>query len=90
MKYIFDGAFYPNVRFGFFESDEGPDVEILMDPSAVPPDQETIIYEDKSGNCKVFTIQKITPQNVKAIIAEINGFSANEIEVYENGNFVPF
>ena len=90
MKYDFDEGFYPNIKFGFFRSDMGPDVEISMDPSAVPPDQEYIINEGKDGNCKVFTTQKLTPENVKKILAEINGFGVDEIEIYENGNFVPF
>ena len=69
MKYTFDGVFLPNIKYGNFISEEGPDVEILVDSSAVPPDQETIIREDENGNCKVFTIQKLNPINAKKIIA---------------------
>jgi len=90
MKYTFDGVFLPNIKYGNFISEEGPDVEILVDSSAVPPDQETIIREDENGNCKVFTIQKLNPINAKKIIARINGFKPEEIEIYENNSFVPF
>lgn len=90
MKYNFDGAFYPNINFGYFTSNEGPNVEILVDPSAVPPNQEILIKQEKNGDCKVFINNKITPNLVRKVIAKINGFKPEEIEVYESGNFIPF